>query len=398
MESCPKLHFMQCTMTSVIKILIVVGLLAFLVGVHYRNFKLAKGMDFEHCYVGAKMVAAGQGPLLHDPDTQFDWQGRILGRVSTPFNYPAPMALLYWPTTLLDINGGYLLWTILSTLMFAASVLLLNRSFGFAHDSWFLLLLCTGYLPVHATLSTGQCDAFLLLAYVTSLLFLKKGKPEVSGLVLSLALLKFHLVLPFAFVMLIRKQWRFLLGFCGGAIVMLGVWLLISGPGIFTSYPRLLMSIKVLPRSGFEPSLMANFRGVFYVFTGHEAPIWLLAAVALVGLTLVAKRWKGIEQGFAASMTMMLLTNYHGYVYDLILLLVPLMVWSKIANHSKLALCAVIGLLVVPVIPYVLVRTRSVWPLVIPAGIMCWTLIYDPMDTSGSEQFERTDQHHSSTA
>ncbi len=58
-----KLLVMSRPVTSTIKILIVVGLLAFLIGLHVINFKSAEGMDFEHYYVGAKMVAAGQGAL-----------------------------------------------------------------------------------------------------------------------------------------------------------------------------------------------------------------------------------------------------------------------------------------------------------------------------------------------
>jgi hypothetical protein len=366
---------MEFRPATVAKPLIVLALLVFLTGLHFVTFQSVGGMDFEHYYVGAKMVAAGQGAQLHDLETQFDWQSRILGQVSTPFNYPAPMALLYWPTTLLDLSHGYLLWTFLSTLMFAGSVLLLNKTFRFAQDSWFLLLLCAGFLPFHATLSSGQADAFLLLAYTVSLVCLEKGKPAISGLVLSLALLKFHLVLPFVLVMLLRKQWRFLLGFTGGGVTILGLWLWISGPGLFTAYPRLVMGIKELPRGRFEPQLMGNFRGMFFGLSEHEAPTWLVAVVALVGLALVAKYWSGIERGFAAAMAMTILTSYHCYVYDLILLLIPLMVGIRLVKKSNVLLFTLVGFLAVPVVPYLLARQRAVWVLAIPISVLCWILM-----------------------
>jgi hypothetical protein len=361
--------------TTVAKPLIVLALLLFLVGLHYQSFKSTAGMDFEHYYVGAKMVAAGQGSQLHDANAQFQWQAKILNGVSTPFNYPAPMALLYWPVTLSSMNGGYLIWSFMSTLMFVASVLLLNRAFGFVRDPWFLVLICAAYLPVQATLATGQCDAFLLLSYSVSLVLLKEGKNGASGLALSLALLKFHLVLPFALVMLFRRQWRFLLGFASGGVALLAVWLWISGPGLFTQYPQLVMGIKDLPRGRFEPALMANFRGVFDAITRHEAPLWLIAVVALVGLAYVANRWSDVETGFSAAMTMMILTSYHGYVYDLILLLIPLMVATKAAKALRTPFCLVLGSLAIPIIPYLLVRTKMVWLLTIPVGILCWLLV-----------------------
>lgn len=361
--------------TTVAKPLIVLALLLFLVGLQYQAFKSTAGMDFEHYYVGAKMVAAGQGSQLHDANAQFQWQARILNGVSTPFNYPAPMALLYWPVTLSGLNGGYLIWTLISTLMFVASVLLLNRTFEFVQDSWFLVLICAAYLPVQATLATGQCDAFLLLSYAISLVLLKEGKTGASGLALSLALLKFHLVLPFALVMLFRKQWRFLGGFAAGGVALLALWLWISGAGLFTQYPRLVMGIKDLPRGKFEPALMANFRGMFDSLTGHEAPVWLLAAVALVGLAYVANRWSDVETGFSASMAMMMLTSYHGYVYDLILLLIPLMVATRFAKGSKIKVGVVFAFLAIPIIPYLLVRSKMVWLLTIPIGVLCWLLM-----------------------
>jgi hypothetical protein len=367
---------MELRPATIVKPLIVLALLVFLVGLQFKTFQSVQGMDFEHYYVGATMVAAGQGAQLHDLETQFQWQARILGQVSTPFNYPAPMALLYWPTTLFDLHHGYLLWTALSALMFAVSVLLLNKTFGFVEDSWFLLLLCAGYLPFHATLSTGQCDAFLFLAYAVSLVCLKEGKPGIGGVVLSLALLKFHLVLPFALVMLLRKQWRFMLGFSAGGAAILGIWLWISGPGLFTAYPRLMMGIKELPRGRFEPQLMANFRGMFYAFIGHEAPTWMVAAVALAGLILVARYWSGIERGFASAIAMTLLTSYHGYIYDLILLLIPLMVGIRLVKNANIYLFTLVGFLAVPVVPYLLARERAVWLLAIPIAVLCWILMF----------------------
>lgn len=388
---------MEFRTATVAKPLIVLALLVFLVGVHFKTFHSVGGMDFEHYYVGAKMVAAGQGAQLHDLNSQFQWQAQILGQVSTPFNYPAPMALLYWPTTLFDLSHGYLLWTALSTLMFAASVLLLNKTFGFAQDPWFLLLLCAGYLPFHATLSSGQCDAFLLLAYTVSLVYLQKGKPEISGLVLSLGLLKFHLVLPFVLVMLLRKQWRFLLGFTAGGAAILGIWIWISGLGLFTAYPRLVMGIKELPRGRFEPQLMANFRGVFYALSGHEAPTWLLGVIALGGLILVARYWSGVERGFAAAMAMTLLTSYHGYVYDLTLLLIPLMVGIRVAKNSKIPLFIIVGTLAVPVVPYLLARERADWLLAIPIAILCWVLTSHRV-TEDAQKVGRAGQDQLTTA
>ena len=386
--NCP---LMKRRATSIIKIAMVLVVMLFLLCIDYQVFRTSPGMDFDHYYVGAQMVRRGQGASLYDPSAQKAWQLRILGRHGPLFNYPAFVALLYWPTALCDLNHGYLLWATLTMAAFALSLYILNRSFCITEYYWWLLLLTQLYVPLQATILSGQSDAFILLAYSLAFAALKSENPRVAGLALALGLIKFHLVLPFVLVMLLRKQWSLVCAFLLGAAALIGVSLAIAGPGSVLAYPRLLRVMQSLPYGGFHPAMMPNLRGVVFLTTGREAPLWLLAASAIAALCWVARRWSSLETGFSAALGVTLVTNYHAYVPDLLLLVIPLGVLMKSPCRSAATRIVVLGSLAIPVIPYLSTMWRCSSLLSLPIALMCVTLIFFsncpsvpcPRDTSG---------------
>jgi hypothetical protein len=354
----------------------VLGLLAFLIAIHYRMFLVSAGMDFEHYYVGAKMLRAGEGASLDDPAAQYRWQAETLGIKGTLFNYPPATALLYLPTTAFNLQHGYLLWTVLSVMLIAWSVLMLNRTLRIGDDYFFLLLLTLGYLPVHGTLGGGQSDGFMLLAYSLTFVSLKSDKPAWGGLALAVGLIKFHLVLPFALVMLLRKQWRFIGGFSAGVVVVTMLSIAISGWKFLTEYPRLILSMQSLPYGGFHPTLMPNIRGFIYLITARETPLWLLVAIGLGCAVLTARKWTDLESGFSATVAMTLLTSYHAYLPDLLILLIPLFVLGTYAIRFELLPSFLFCMLAVPVFPYWFMQMRCLAILAIPLALL-WVFLLD---------------------
>ena len=163
---------------------------------------------------------------------------------------------------------------------------------------------------LHTLLLAGQVDAFVLLAFVLALLALRSERPFAAGVALALGLVKFHLVLPFVWVLLIREQWRFVGGFSAGAALVTGLSVAIC-PSFLSSYPRLLAVMQRLPNGGFHPQLMPNFRGLIFLATKREAPVSLLVVIALAVLTAVARRWTTLEFGFSAAIAAALFSTYH---------------------------------------------------------------------------------------
>jgi hypothetical protein len=346
-------------------ILVMAGLVT--IAMEYRVFVAAPGMDFDHYYAAAQMLRSGSGARLYDVHLQDQFEAKYTHRSGTLFNYPAATALLYLPVTLGNFYRGYFLWESLSLTIVFGCIFLLNRSFALFRDTHFIALLSLFFVPLHTLLLEGQVDAFVLLAYVLALLALKSEQPFAAGVVLALGLVKFHLVLPFAWVMLVRKQWRFLYGFSAGSIFVIALSVSIC-PSFLTSYPRLLATMQSLPNGGFHPQLMSNFRGLIYLATKHEAPVSLLAAIALVVLTIVARRWTTLESGFSAAIAATLFSTYHVYVPDLVLLLIPLMFACRPPWNLEKTL--VLLFLALPLVPYFLTVARVSALLAIPMFVL----------------------------
>jgi hypothetical protein len=174
-------------------------------------------------------------------------------------------------------------------------------------------------------------------------------------------------VLPFAWIMLIRKQWRFVYGFSTGAIFVIGLSVAIC-PSFLISYPRLLATMQRLPNGGFHPRLMSNFRGLIYLATKHDQPVSLLVVLALVALTIVARRWTTLESGFSAAIAVTLFSTYHVYVPDLLLLLIPLMFACRPPWNLQKTL--VLLLLALPIVPYLLTVAHVSALLAVPMFVL----------------------------
>ena len=345
------------------KLLIVAMAALVTIAVEYRVFVATPGMDFDHYYAAAQIVRSGSGSRLYDVHLQDQFQAKYAGRTGTIFNYPAATALLYLPATFFNLNHGYLLWESLSLAIVFASIFLLNRRFALFRDTHFIVLLTLFFVPLHTLLLAGQVDAFVLLAFVLALLALRSERPFAAGVALALGLVKFHLVLPFVWVLLIRKQWRFVGGFSAGAALVTGLSVAIC-PSFLSSYPRLLAVMQRLPNGGFHPQLMPNFRGLIFLATKREAPVSLLVVIALAVLTAVARRWTTLEFGFSAAIAAALFSTYHVYLPDMILLLIPLMFACRPPWNPQKTI--VLLLLALPVVPYALTVARFSALLAVP--------------------------------
>lgn len=333
------------------------------------------GWDFEHYYAGAQIVRAGLGHRLYDIDVQHVFETRYGHGAGAVFNYPAATVLLYWPVAFLPLNAAFLVWTAVSMAITMIAVWILARSIGIA-DPWWPMLLSMGLYPLQWSLVSGQVDSVVLLAFVLALAAMTSGRPLAAGFALALALIKFHLVLPFVFVLLLRKQWRMLLGFVGGSTMFIGLCAAISGAEQFTAYPRLLMTMQSLANGGFDPRRMPNIRGLVYLVTGRDLSLLVLVIIALAVLTWTALRSRSLDldSAFALSLTAALVTTYHLYVYDLALLLIPLAVLAIRTPPWTTLKIAVFALIAVPLLPWFAIAYRISAVVAVPSLLLFWAL------------------------
>jgi len=185
-------------------------------------------------------------------------------------------------------------------------------------------------------LGEGQDSIIFLFLDVLSWHCGEKGLWFFSGVVLALALFKFHLALGIAFfVFLVRQRWRAVGGFAAGALLILGISRMIAGPGFPANYVSMLRNQETMTPWGFAPWLMPNLRGLLqwslarWLDIGSILPIILLASVATFALTLwVLLRPRSHEQPtvfYSAVVSATVLVSYHLHMQDLSLGLFPML-------------------------------------------------------------------------
>ncbi len=144
----------------------------------------------------------------------------------------------------------------------------------------------------------------------------------------------------------------------------------ISGWSVFLIYPRFLLHLKAQPFAGIVPPVMANFRGLIYLFfhsdqsSGAVVSLSLLCAAALI-MTLLG--WKkmgqdnedGFDLAFANTVIFALLVSYHLNPHDLSLALLPVALLFRRAfgrmggvwNPAKWITLGWLGILFLPPLP-----------------------------------------------
>src|SRR5581483_1660708 len=290
-------------------------------------------------YCASRMVLSGAGSQLYDIPAQQRFQAQYTGRIGVLFNHPPFETLFYIPTALFSYNRGYLLWTILSTVILAAGAILLNREAHILPDSGLLIMFFFVFAPVALNFLQGQDLSVLLLIYVLLYRALRKNQMFLAGCVLAVGLFKPHLVLPcFVILFVARRSWKFVFGFATIAAVLGTISLAISGWRALLAYPLFVLSLSKVRLAGYSPTSMANLRGLLSLVlpqSSAQTALLVLGSIALLGMAVIG--WKNVEWradqrlsnsrfdlAFASTVIVTLLVSYHLSPHDLALLLLPM--------------------------------------------------------------------------
>lgn len=265
--------------------------------------------DFTVFYRGAEMIRAGQVAQLHDL-------------------HPAFEELLFVPLTYLDYFPAYGVWTLLNVVMVVLSLGLLRKTFEEVGrlSPLFLILSVAAFAPAVRALFQGQ-DSILLLLLVTLCVFsLTRGRVILAGAVLGLGMFKFHLVLPLALVLAVRRG-RLWLGFFPVTAVLVAIWTMVVGREGIADYAHFIVQGENHIASG-KRAGMANLHGLIAQLAGKSDGSFVHVAAIVCGATTLGvvlwKVWKrkaGTRFVFAVASVTCILVGYHAIIHDLTLLL-----------------------------------------------------------------------------
>ena len=179
---------------------------------------LAGYPDFSIFYTAGLILRRGQGTTLYDNmlqlQVQREFASAALGRTGPlPYNHPPFEAALFVPLTHFPYLTSYALWALLNFCLLAGVIFFMRPPPR--HPvifPWFWFLAALAFFPVAYALMQGQDSIMLLALYCLTYKALRRGHDLQAGVWLGLGLFKFHLVLPFVFVLLLRRRLRAILG------------------------------------------------------------------------------------------------------------------------------------------------------------------------------------------
>lgn len=333
-------------------------------------------LDFSEFYAAGQIVRHGLGANLYDLKTQAEFQLQV-APVHAFYLRPPFEALLFVPFTYFNYRGAYLAWTIFCLVVLFTAAWIIQRNTGVVEamreyargipvDLGLLFVICLTFEPTMNCLLIGQDAVLMLFVYTLAYVALAKQRELAAGALLASGLFKFHLVLPFALIFLLRRRWSFLIGFCAVALLLFALSFAVSGPQVIESYAHMFLDPGYRKLMGFQPEYAANFRGLVYVLGGSRiSPVLSAAIVALLSVVLLwrtATAWNNSELGlsFSAAVIASLLTGVHLFVYDLCVVLLPVaIVCGELGKRrillSNLPLNIILLVLFIPVVHHLLI-------------------------------------------
>jgi len=263
---------------------------------------------------------------------------------------PPFQTLLLAPLGLISYKSAYLSFSALSTLFGLVAIIMICNEVAHTEHKLtaclIFIIIIFYYFPTWANFVYGQFSLILLSLITLAWIAARKGRDEICGIALGLAMsLKLFIGL-FLLFFLVRRRWRLVFWFIGTFLLLSLLPLLIFGVGAYKSYLAVLSTI-----TWYASSWNASFMGFFTrIFGGSEnVPLVNRPEVALalsricsliftawlVGLAWPRSQESSLDRfdlGFSLTIVGMLLISPLGWMYYFTILIIPAAVAWRLAR------------------------------------------------------------------
>ena len=338
--------------------------------IHVPSFRESPGADFVQFYAAA-LLSGAQPDKIYDPQSQMEIQGQFSAGARNGIHWPylhAPFfTVLLIPLRWFSYVGAFWLWTLFTTTLYFVSVVLLIRSAPIRRPPLKLSLAVAGAAPVlYWLILTGQTTAIALFIWTSAFVFMQRGRFYWSGFILGFLTYRAQYLTVILPLLFLRRMWSEIFGFSTSflSLIVLG--------GLMFSFDSYWQYIEAVgQQSGRIENLtqpLSHYVTVYGFFRQLLPPLWALGGAALASSILIYwlwKVWRGtahFESGildlqYASLVTTTLLLMYHGFVYDLLLLSIPMLLLYQ--YRSLLSPYHILVLLFIYFVPYMLLIFRG---------------------------------------
>lgn len=283
-------------------------------------------VDFPQFYFAGELVAAGKVGQIYDTSAYVPLMKAVpirLGEASVYFNRPAFAALLCWPLAWFSFHTAQQIFIAINFGLWG--LLVWKLPVWFRAPSYLRVpLLC--FYPFAFSAGLRQDTLALTLLVGWALGSLLRRDHALAGIVLSLALIKPHLVLLVPVFLLVNGKLRALYGFVGAAVALgLLSFGLVGVPGISQ-----WLALLAAPTTDYMPETMGNLRGLGLAF---GTPLAIGAGLGVAACLWAVWRHGSIKEQLTVFLITSLLISPHtykqDYAYLAIVALISLSPWVR---------------------------------------------------------------------
>jgi hypothetical protein len=312
------------------------------------------GPDFPAFYTGGWMLRHGETPLLYNFERQHQIQQQLNLNARpddlSAWVHPPHYAFVMVPFSALPPRTAYILYALSMWLCFAAGLAILRRLLPGLQTPTGTLLIAMALVspPVYFSLSAGQNTGLTFLLHCAILAALLKGQDWKAGALLAVGLLKPHLFLAVLIWLLCARRWRVLGGFVVGAILTIALCTQFFGNDVFLREWNSLQTPIYRSEEVAQAFIMNSWQSFWQLLFEANSLTSLLGWVcALAVLVIMCVVWNRLAKDknnatpdrllmlYAASICAVVVTTPHLPVYDLGLLILPVLVFTnRVLDYS----------------------------------------------------------------
>lgn len=296
------------------------------------------GPDFSAFYSAGWMVRNGQSASLYDFDAQQKIQQQLVLNAGandlSAWVHPPHGAWLLAPLTRFSPRAAYAIYCAFLLACFGAGLWVLRQNCARLKQKpcagiWVLALLSA---PVYFSFSAGQNTGAMFLLQVVAITSLARNREFASGFSVAIGLLKPHLFLAWLPFWIANKKWRALATFAIGAILVVVSSMWFFGADVFAREWQTLGSQTYQKYETLHAFKMFSWLSFWRLSLGHSFVATALGA--LCSLAVLARTiwlWTKSDDTIllgALSVASIVLMVPHLPVYDLALLLIPVLIFT----------------------------------------------------------------------
>ncbi|TSC87946.1 MAG: hypothetical protein G01um101416_261 [Microgenomates group bacterium Gr01-1014_16] len=295
--------------------------------------------DFGSFFRAAVMWKSGAGERLYDLEEQKQWQGKLFPEAAEsqrvlPMFYLPVAVLILVPLTGWGVEIAYRVWAGINVVMTVGWASWMAGGRGIA-ETWKGLgrgmLVIIGVMifpPMVVNWLHGRFDGWLAMAMWGVAELARRNKIFWAGVVMSLMLVKPHLLMVLVLMWTVKKETRFLGGVVVGILGLMVVsWYMVGWTGLVGWMTLGMKAVNLGETYGLHSQLEYSWSGLVAKLQLGDA-VWLVGVtvVMIVGFLVWRGKWRvdseELDLRWALAILLALFTSRHVNYSDLTLLLV----------------------------------------------------------------------------